>query len=119
MKPNTSVGCTYTPIWFKRLKNVLPLTLGLLIGTANANAAYVAPTTSETTSINQTKGTVTGKITDNTGEGLVGVTIVVKGTKVRTTTDAMVSIRLKLTPAKRWFILILATNVLRRKSQVL
>ena len=88
MKPNTSVGCTYTPIWFKRLKNVLPLTLGLLIGTANANAAYVAPTISETTSINQTKGTVTGKITDNTGEGLVGVTIVVKGTKVRTTTDA-------------------------------
>lgn len=88
MKPTTSVGCTYTPIWFKRLRNVLPLTLGLLIGTANATASYAAPTTSETTSINQTKGTVSGRITDNTGEGLVGVTIVVKGTKVRTTTDA-------------------------------
>ena len=88
MKPTTSVGCTYTPIWFKRLRNVLPLTLGLLIGTANATASYAAPTTSETTSINQTKGTVNGRITDNTGEGLVGVTIVVKGTKVRTTTDA-------------------------------
>lgn len=88
MKPTTSVGCTYTPIWFKRLRNVLPLTLGLLIGIANATASYAAPTTSETTSINQTKGTVSGRITDNTGEGLVGVTIVVKGTKVRTTTDA-------------------------------
>lgn len=88
MKPTTSVGCTYTPIWFKRLRNVLPLTLGLLIGTANATATYAAPTTSETTSINQTKGTVSGRITDNTGEGLVGVTVVVKGTKVRTTTDA-------------------------------
>lgn len=88
MKPTTSVGCTYTPIWFKRLRNVLPLTLGLLIGTANATASYAAPTTSETTSINQTKGTVSGRITDNTGEGLVGVTIVVKGIKVRTTTDA-------------------------------
>lgn len=88
MKPTTSIGCTYTPIWFKRLRNVLPLTLGLLIGTANATATYAAPTTSETTSINQTKGTVSGRITDNTGEGLVGVTVVVKGTKVRTTTDA-------------------------------
>lgn len=88
MKPTTSVGCTYTPIWFKRLRNVLPLTLGLLIGTANATATYAAPTISETTSINQTKGTVSGRITDNTGEGLVGVTVVVKGTKVRTTTDA-------------------------------
>ena len=88
MKPTTSVGCTYTPIWFKRLRNVLPLTLGLLIGTANATATYAAPTRSETTSINQTKGTVSGRITDNTGEGLVGVTVVVKGTKVRTTTDA-------------------------------
>lgn len=88
MKPTTSIGCTYTPIWFKRLRNVLPLTLGLLIGTANATATYAAPTTSETTSINQTKGTVSGRITDNTGEGLVGVTVVVKGSKVRTTTDA-------------------------------
>lgn len=88
MKPTTSIGCTYTPIWFKRLRNVLPLTLGLLIGTANATATYAAPTTSETTSINQIKGTVSGRITDNTGEGLVGVTVVVKGTKVRTTTDA-------------------------------
>lgn len=42
---------------------------------------------SEPTSINQTKGTVSGRITDNTGEALVGVTIVVKGTKTRATTD--------------------------------
>lgn len=88
MKPNLTIGGTCTPIWFKRLRNVLPLSMGILFAMSSVNAAYAAQPNevSEPTSINQTKGTVSGRITDNTGEGLVGVTIVVKGTKVRATT---------------------------------
>ena len=89
MKPNLTIGGTCTPIWFKRLRNVLPLSVGILFAMSSVNAAYAAQPNevSEPTSINQTKGSVSGRITDNTGEGLVGVTIVVKGTKVRATTD--------------------------------
>ena len=77
------------PMWFKRMKSVLPLSLGLLLAAAGGNAAYAAQPTgnSEPTSINQTKGSVSGRITDNTGEALVGVSVVVKGTKTRAVTD--------------------------------
>lgn len=90
MKPNLTIGgATQAPIWFKRLGNVVPLSLGVLMAMSSINAAYAAQPNqvSEPTSINQTKGTVSGRITDNTGEALVGVTIVVKGTKTRATTD--------------------------------
>lgn len=89
MKPNLTIGSIGTPIWFKRLRNALPLSMGILMAMSSINTAYAAQPFegNEPTSINQTKGTVSGRITDNTGEGLIGVTIVVKGTKIRATTD--------------------------------
>ncbi len=89
MKPILTIGeSNYSPIWFKRLRNVLPLTLGMLLAAAGTQAYAATPNgSSEPTSINQTKGTVSGKIVDDMGEPLVGVTIFVKGTKVRATTD--------------------------------
>ena len=88
MKTNMTIG-QEAPMWFKRMKSVLPLSLGLLLAAAGGNAAYAAQPTgnSEPTSINQTKGSVSGRITDNTGEALVGVSVVVKGTKTRAVTD--------------------------------
>ncbi len=42
MKPNLTIGGTCTPIWFKRLRNVLPLSMGILFAMSSVNAAYAA-----------------------------------------------------------------------------
>ena len=89
MKPNLVNGANSTPLWFKRLGSVLPLSLGLLIAAPCAASAYAASPASvgETTSITQQKGTVSGKITDSDGAPLVGVSVVCKEGKTRAVTD--------------------------------
>ena len=101
MKTNMTIGQD-APMWFKRMKSVLPLSLGLLLAAAGGNAAYAAQPTgnSEPTSINQTKGSVSGRITDNTGEALVGVSVVVKGTKTRAVTDTNGRYTIKASPGQ-------------------
>lgn len=90
MKPYQTL-CGATPLWFKCMKRALPLSMGLLMMAAATQAAYASSPSQnpDPTSIQQQKGTVTGRVTDKqTGEGLIGVTIVVKGTKTRAVTDA-------------------------------
>ncbi|HTE31970.1 MAG TPA: TonB-dependent receptor [Chryseolinea sp.] len=49
-------------------------------------------------SFQQTSTVITGKVTDDTGTGMPGVNVIVKGTSNGTTTDAEGSYTLKLTP---------------------
>lgn len=85
MKPYQTL-CGATPLWFKRMKHTLPLSLGLMVILGGAQQAYAISPTQElnSTEVLQQSVTVSGRITDkSTGEGLVGVTVVVKGTKTR------------------------------------
>lgn len=72
----------------KRLQRVLPLSLGLMLLTAGAMPALADPVGGNTpVAIVQQQAGVSGRVTDASGEALVGVSITIKGTKVRATTD--------------------------------
>lgn len=89
-----------TPLWFKYMKRTFPLSMGLFLMVAGCPAAYAATSPTEAITVNQTKGTVSGKITDTTGEPLIGVTVVVKGTKIRATTDVNGRYNIKAYPGQ-------------------
>jgi TonB-linked SusC/RagA family outer membrane protein len=70
------------------LKNkiLVILTISILIMPslwASGKSSFIADSTSQ----QQTKGTITGKITDKSGEALIGVSIKIKGTSLGTITD--------------------------------
>ena len=77
------------PLWYKCMKHTMPISMGLLMLMASTGVAYAASPVNnpESTSVQQQRGVVSGRVTDTSGEPLVGVTIVVKGTKTSATTD--------------------------------
>lgn len=76
-------------MWFKSMKHVLPLSMGLLMFTVGASSAYASPVGENAeVSVTQQAGNVSGTVTDEGGEPLVGVTVSVKGTKTRAVTDS-------------------------------
>ena len=71
------------------LQHARPVCLGLLLCASAGLNAYALQPTDKVAIVNelQQQRTVSGTVTDETGEGLPGVTVVVKGTKVRSLTD--------------------------------
>ena len=74
-------------MWFKCMKRMLPLTVGIIAMAATASPAYATTNLETESAISQQKGEVSGQVTGENGEPLVGVTVFVKGTQVRAVTD--------------------------------
>lgn len=79
-----------------------PVCLGLLLcASAGLNAHALLPHDNVAFSTElQQQRTVSGIVTDETGEALPGVTVVVKGTKVRSVTDARGRFSIKVAPGQ-------------------
>ena len=102
MKSDRKFEGTQIPLWYKCMKRTSALSMGLvMLMAANGMAYAAAPTaTPEPTTVNQQKGTVTGVVTDTNGEPLVGVTVLVKGTRITSTTDTNGRYSIKANPGQ-------------------
>ena len=102
MKSDLSIMGGQVPLWYKCMKRTVPFSMGLFMLMASTGIAYAAsPTISpEANEITQQRGVVSGKVTDTNGEALVGVTIVVKGTKTTATTDVNGRYSIKANPGQ-------------------
>ena len=102
MKSDRNLAGTQIPLWYKCMKRTSALSMGLVMLMAAHGMAYAAAPTSapEPTTINQQKGTVSGVVTDTNGEPLVGVTVLVKGTRTTATTDTNGRYTIKANPGQ-------------------
>lgn len=102
MKSDLSIMGTHTPLWYKCMKRSVPFSMGLFMLMASTGIAYAAAPVSnaEANAITQQRGVVSGRITDTNGEALVGVTVVVKGTRTSATTDVNGRYSIKANPGQ-------------------
>ena len=102
MKSDLRLVGEQIPLWYKCMKHSVPFSMGLFMLMASTGVTYASSPLplSGITTITQQKGTISGHITDTNGEPLVGVTVVVKGTRISATSDVNGRYSIKANPGQ-------------------